>query len=378
MATDSGWATSLGNRRGGVSPPNPVTQMPDIYIDLSSDTATRPTAAMRDFMARAEVGDEQRREDPTVNRLIEMVCELLSKEDALYLPSGTMCNQVAIRTHCQPSDEIIIDETGHTRHFETGGPAALCGALVYPLPGVRGVFTAEQLESAIRPASNYFPRSRLVIVEQTSNLGGGTIWPLETIEEVCGTAKAHGLACHLDGARLLNAVVASGIPASEYTAPFDSAWIDFSKGLGAPVGAALAGSREFIQQAWRWKHQFGGAMRQAGIIAAGAIYALEHHIERLAEDHANAQTLAQSLAAIEGISVEPVDTNMVFFDVSGLGLRADHFAELLTQRGVRMSTMGATRMRAVTHLDASASQIEEALDAVKMVVAQAGVLGLKP
>jgi threonine aldolase len=351
--------------------------MPNIHIDLSSDTATRPTAAMRDFMARAEVGDEQRGEDPTVNRLIEMVCDLLGKEDALYLPSGTMCNQIAIRTHCQPSDEIIMDETGHTRHFETGGPAALCGALVYPLPGVRGVYTAEQLESAIRPASNYFPRSRLAIVEQTSNLGGGTIWPLETIQEVCSTVKAHGLACHLDGARLLNAVVASGIPASEYAAPFDSTWIDFSKGLGAPVGAALAGSREFIQEAWRWKHQFGGAMRQAGIIAAGAIYALEHHIERLAEDHANAQTLAQGLAAIEGISAEPVDTNMVFFDVSGLRLTADRFAELLTPRGVRMSAMGATRMRAVTHLDVSASQIEEALDAVRMVVAQAGVSGLQ-
>lgn len=341
--------------------------MPEIRIDLSSDTSTRPTPAMRDFMARAEVGDEQRREDPTVNRLVEMVCDLLGKEDAMYLPSGTMCNGIALRVHCQPSDEIIMDETGHTRHFETGGPAALCGALVYPLPGERGVFSAEQLKGAIRPESNYFPRSRLIVVEQTSNMGGGTIWPMETIQEVCSVAEEHGLARHMDGARLLNAVVATGVPARDYAAPFDSVWIDFSKGLGAPVGAALAGSQEFIRQAWRWKHQFGGAMRQSGIIAAGAVYALEHHIDRLAEDNANAQTLAQGLAEVEGIQVHPVDTNLVFFDVGGLGLSAELFNDLLTGHGVRVSTLGGSLARAVTHLDVSAEQVDEALAVIRDV-----------
>ena len=341
--------------------------MHGIRIDLSSDTSTRPTAAMREFMAKAEVGDEQRREDPTVNRLIEMVCELLGKEDAIYLPSGTMCNGIALRVHCQPSDEIIMDETGHTRHFEPGGPAALCGALVYPLPGERGVFSVDQLRSAIRPKSNYHPRSSLIVVEQTSNLGGGTIWPLETIQEVCDVAEEHGLARHMDGARLFNAVVATGIPARDYAEPFDSVWIDFSKGLGAPVGAALAGSRDFIQQAWRWKHQFGGAMRQAGIIAAGAVYALQHHIERLAEDNDNAQTLTQGLAGVDGIQVHPVDTNLIFFDVGGLGLSAEQFNALLIERGVRVSALGGSLARAVTHLDISTEQVEEALAVIRDV-----------
>lgn len=345
--------------------------MPEIRIDLSSDTATRPTPAMRDFMAAAKVGDEQRREDPTVSRLVEMVCDLLGKEDAMYLPSGTMCNAIALRVHCQPSDEIIMDETGHTRHFETGGPAALCGALVYPLPGERGVFSAAQLRTAIRPPSNYFPRSRLIVVEQTSNLGGGSIWPLATIQEVCAVAEEHGLARHMDGARLLNAVVATGIPARDYAAPFDSVWIDFSKGLGAPVGAALAGSQSFIQEAWRWKHQFGGAMRQSGIIAAGAVYALQHHVERLAEDNSNAQTLALGLAEVEGIQVRPVDTNLVFFDVGGLGLAAEQFNQLLTARGVRVSVTGGSQARAVTHLDVSSAQIEETLAIVRDIAVEA-------
>ncbi len=345
--------------------------MPEIRIDLSSDTATRPTPAMRDFMATAKVGDEQKREDPTVNQLVEMVCDLLGKEDAVYLPSGTMCNAIALRVHCQPSDEIIMDETGHTRHFETGGPAALCGALAYPLPGKRGVFSAAQLRTAIRPPSNYHPRSRLIVVEQTSNLGGGSIWPLEMIQEVCAVAEEHGLGRHMDGARLFNAVVATGIPARDYAAPFDSVWIDFSKGLGAPVGAALAGSQSFIQEAWRWKHLFGGAMRQSGIIAAGAVYALQHHIERLAEDNANAKTLALGLDEVEGIQVQPVDTNLVFFDVAGLGLTAEQFNELLTVHGVRVSVIGGSQARAVTHLDVSSAQIEETLAIVRDIADEA-------
>ncbi|MBW1918991.1 MAG: threonine aldolase family protein [Deltaproteobacteria bacterium] len=338
--------------------------MNNIRIDLFSDTITKPTPEMRKFMSRAEVGDEQQKEDPTVNRLVEMVCDLLGKEDAVFLPSGTMCNQIAFRVYCRPGDEIIMDETAHTRHYETGGPAALSGASIYPVPGKRGIFSSLELESAIRPQSNHEPRSRVVLIEQTSNLGGGSIWPLDTIEAVCRVAHAHDLACHMDSARLMNAVVATGVSAREYASHFDSLWIDFSKGLGAPVGAALAGTREFIREAWRWKHQFGGAMRQAGIIAAGGIYALEHHVERLAEDHENARILARGLAQIKGIEVEPVETNLVFFDVSGLGVTAQAFNERLMTKGVRVSTLGKTRARAVTHLDVSRSQVEQALEII--------------
>ncbi|RJQ65614.1 MAG: low specificity L-threonine aldolase [Desulfobacteraceae bacterium] len=339
--------------------------MQEIRIDLYSDTHTKPTPRMRKFMAEAEVGDEQERQDPTVNLLVEKVCRLLGKEDALYLPSGTMCNQIAWRIYCRQGDEILMDETGHTRHFETGGPAALSGAVLFPIHGKRGIFTAAQLQQAVRPSNPHFPRSRVVLVEQTSNLGGGTIWPIETIAQVCATAKRNGLGRHMDGARLLNAVAATGISAETYASHFDSVWIDFSKGLGAPVGAALAGTKEFIEEAWRWKHQFGGAMRQAGIIAAGAVYALEHHIERLSEDNENAGIFADGLRGIDGIAVEPVETNMVFFDVSGLGVTAKSFNDSLIRSGVRVSTIGDSRLRAVTHLDVSRSQVEEASSIVR-------------
>jgi threonine aldolase len=341
-----------------------------IRIDLFSDTITKPTPEMRKFMAEAAVGDEQQKEDPSVNKLVEMICDLLGKEDAVYLPSGTMCNQVAFRVHCRPGDEIIMDETAHTRHYETGGPAALTGAMTYPVAGKRGVFTAEQLEAAVRPASNHLPRSRVALVEQTSNLGGGSIWPLDGIQSVCAAAHKHGMLCHMDGARLLNAVAATGIKAKTYAEPFDSVWIDFSKGLGAPVGAALAGSKGFIQEAWRWKHQFGGAMRQAGIIASGAVYALNHHVERLAEDNENARILARGLAEIEGIAVEPVETNLIFFDVSGMGVTAETFNALLREKGLRISVLGKTRGRAVTHLDVSREQVKEGLDIIRQVAGQ--------
>jgi threonine aldolase len=281
-----------------------------------------------------------------------------------------MCNQIAFRVYCRPGDEIIMDATGHTRHFETGGPAALTGATIYPLEGKRGIYSADQVRAAIRPASHHFPRSRVLLVEQTSNMGGGSIWPLRAIREVCEVVGERGLARHMDGARLLNAVVATGIPAREYAAHVDSVWVDFSKGLGAPVGAALAGSKAFIQEAWRWKHQFGGAMRQAGIIAAGAVYALQHHVERLAEDHANAQTLARGLGEINGLRVEPVETNMVFFDVSALGLTADEFTSVLMAQGVRLSIAGKSRVRAVTHLDVSPGQVEEAVEIIQNVVGE--------
>jgi threonine aldolase len=318
-------------------------------------------------MAEADVGDEQRREDPTTNRLQERVCELLGTEAAVFLPTGTMANQISFRVHCRPGDEIVMERTAHARNFESGAPAALSGANAEIIEGQAGLFTANQLAATIRSADNHFPRSRLVVIEQTSNVAGGTIWPLEQIEAVVRTAREHGLAVHMDGARLFNAVAETRIPAAEYARHFDSLWVDFSKGLGAPVGAALAGSREFIEQAWRFKHQFGGAMRQSGIIAAAALYALDHNIDRLADDHENARTLAKGLGEIDGITVEPVSTNMVFFDVSGLGMTAEAVVAETMKRGLRFSPMGPTRIRAVTHLDVSTEQILEAIDIVRQV-----------
>lgn len=341
-----------------------------IQVDLFSDTVTRPTQEMRRFMCDAEVGDEQKFEDPTVNLCQEMVAELLGKEAALFLPSGTMCNEIAIRVHCRPGDEMIAHRTAHPIHYESGGPAALAGANVRAIDGPRGQYTAAAAEEAIRPPGvRYFPRSRLLWVEQTANLGGGSVWPLSEIEAVTAVARRHGLATHMDGARLMNAVVASGVAARDFAAPFDSAWIDFTKGLGAPVGAAIAGSREFIAEAWRLKQQMGGAMRQAGIIAAGGVYALRHHVKRLAEDHANAKRLAEGLAALPGVRLAPqdVETNLVFFDLTG-PLDAPTVVERLLGRGIRMGAMSARTIRAVTHLDVSAAQVEQALEAARAVL----------
>ena len=318
-------------------------------------------------MAEAEVGDEQQREDPTVNLLQDMVAELLGKEAALYLPSGTMCNQVAFAVHCRPGDEILLQEQAHPLLFEVGGASALIGALLRPLIGPRGLFTAEQVRQAVRPPAYYMPRTRVVSIEQTSNVAGGICWSLSQIEEVCLTARAAGLATHMDGARLLNAVVARATPARRFAAPFDSVWIDLSKGLGAPVGAVLAGSREFIEEAWRYKQRFGGAMRQAGIIAAAGVYALQHHVERLAEDHQRARQLAEGLALIPGIAVDPgrVETNIVVFDVGGVVSAEDFGTRTLASHGVRFSTLGPTTVRAVTHLDIPPDGVARALEAAR-------------
>jgi threonine aldolase len=338
-----------------------------IDVDLYSDTVTRPTADMRRFMCEAEVGDEQKLEDPTVNQLCEMVAELLGKEAAVFLPSGTMCNEIALRVHARPGEEVIAHQTAHPIHFESGGPGALAGVNMRSIDGPRGQFDADAVEAAVRPASRHFPRSRLVWVEQTSNLGGGSVWPLSRIEAVTAVARRHGLATHLDGARLMNAVVASGVSAREYAAPFDSAWIDFTKGLGAPVGAALAGSRAFIDEAWRCKQQMGGAMRQAGIIAAGGVYALRHHVKRLADDHANARRLAEGLASLPGVSLDPatVEINIVFFELTG-ELTAPVAVERLLARGIRMGALGPRTIRAVTHLDVDTSGIDRALAAARV------------
>src|SRR2546428_928361 len=271
-----------------------------IEVDLYSDTVTRPTSEMRRFMCEAEVGDEQKHEDPTVNLRQEMVAELLGKESALFLPSGTMCNEIALRVHCRHGEELLAHASAHPIHFESGGPAALAGVNVRSLDGPRGQYDAATLEAAIRPDNRHMPRSRLVWVEQTSNLGGGSIWPLPKVREVTEVARRRGLATHMDGARLMNAVVASGVSAQEWAAPFDSVWIDFTKGLGAPVGAALAGPRDFIDEAWRCKQPMGGAMRQAGILAAGGVYALRHHVQRPAADHPHARPLPRGPAGPPG------------------------------------------------------------------------------
>jgi threonine aldolase len=341
-----------------------------VAVDLFSDTVTRPTASMRRFMCEAEVGDEQLREDPTVNLLQDMVAELLGKEAALFLPSGTMCNQIAFAVHCRAGDEILLQELAHPLLYEVGGPAAMIGAVLRPLPGPRGLYSADQVRDAIRPPAYYMPRTRAVSIEQTSNVAGGVCWPLHQIQSVCATAHAAGLVAHMDGARLLNAVVASGTAASAFAAPFDSVWIDLSKGLGAPVGAVLAGSKDFIEESWRFKQRFGGAMRQAGIVAAAGVYALRHHVDRLAEDHERARRLALALAEIPGVTLEPdrVETNIVIFDVARTGITGEVFGSRTLASGVRFSVLGPTTVRAVTHLDVPPDGVERAVQAARAAV----------
>jgi threonine aldolase len=340
-------------------------------VDLFSDTKTRPTAAMRRAMANAEVGDEAAFEDPTVNVLSERVAELLGKEAALFAPSGTMCNQIALAVLGRPGEEVVCDRTSHIVCFEAGGVAANAGLNVCTLDGDRGRFSAAQLREALRMPMRHAPRQRVLAVEQTSNLGGGAIWPLAQLRDVCAIARERGMATHMDGARLLNAVVASGVSAADYASTFDSVWIDFSKGLGAPVGAALAGSRDFIAECWRVKQRFGGAMRQAGIVAAGALHALDHHVERLADDHANARRLAAGLAALRGIALDvaTIETNLIYFTLTDdAGIDAAAFCAELASQGVRMGAMGAQVVRAVTHLDVEAKDIDRAIAAAAMVL----------
>jgi threonine aldolase len=348
-------------------------------IDLSSDTATRPSPEMRAFMAQAPVGDEQKQEDPTVNALQERVAALLGKEAALYLPSATMANEIAVKTHTRPGDEVILDRTAHIVNAEAGGPAFLSGVMLYTVQGTRGIYTARQVEEGIRRDDPHCARTRLVCVEQTSNLGGGTVWPIEQLRAVAEAAHRHHLRTHMDGARLMNAVVASGIPASEQTIGWDSVTFCLTKGLGCPVGALVAGEREFIGEARRYKHLFGGAMRQAGIIAAAGLFALDHNVERLAQDHTNARILARGLAEIPGIRIDVahVETNLVFFDVTGTGLSAREVAARLLARGVRIGATGATLMRAVTHLDVSQADVERAVAIAQEVLGktQAAVPG---
>ena len=343
--------------------------MTDRAIPLFSDTDTRPTAGMRAAMAAAEVGDEQRGEDPTVTRLQERVAGLVGKEAAMWLPTGTMCNLVAVKTHTRPGDALVADGMAHVIRAESGGAALASGVMVQPIQTARGIFTAADLEAAMsRVAAVPVPYGQpvgLVCVEQTHNFGGGAVWTLDELAAVSACARRRGVPLHMDGARLLNACVASGVSAAAFGSHADSLWLDFTKGLGAPIGALLAGTRDFIAAARRYKQLFGGAMRQAGIAAAGCLYALDHHVDRLAEDHEHARRLAAGLAAIDGIAVRTTtpDTNMVFFDVRSLGLTNRQFLDRLHASGVRMSGAGGG-IRAVTHLDISREDIDRALAAV--------------
>ena len=334
----------------------------ELKVDLFSDTGTRPSQEMREFMAKAEVGDEQLNEDPTVNKLTAMVADILGKDDAIYLPSGLMANQISFAVHCNPGDEIIMEESAHPIHFEGGAAAVISGAAIRAVEGEKGIFTPEQLKQAVRSKDYHHPQSRVVSIEQTSNIGGGAIWPLETINEVCQLAKEEGLKTHLDGARLFNAVVATGIKARDYAEYFDSAWIDLSKGLGAPVGSVLAGSEEFIEKACYWKQRLGGAMRQAGIIAAGGVYALENNIERLKRDNKNAKYLARELSNFSEIKISPdeVETNIVIFKIENM--TAEELSDKLLSEGVRFTMIDEYIMRAVTHLDVDRSDIEYVVD----------------
>lgn len=345
------------------TPIAPAPNAPPIRINLYSDTQTRPTPAMKEAMMAAEVGDEQHGNDPTVHELCGRVADLLGKEAAVYLPSGTMGNVIAILVHCRPGDEVVAHETSHILTSEGGAHAALAGVQIMPLKGPRGTFTVETLQAALRPLTRHAPEQRLLSLEQTANIGGGAVWPVEQMAAVTGLAKDRGWAVHMDGARLMNAVVATGIPAREYAGLCDSVWIDFTKGLGAPLGAVLAGSQEFIDRAWRWKQRIGGSMRQAGLCAAGCIHALDHHVDRLADDHANARRLAEGLAKIPGIAVEAPDTNLVYFDPAGAGIAAEDMVSRLRHRGIHISML-ANRIRACTHLDVDAGMIDEALAAI--------------
>ncbi|MBP0445733.1 threonine aldolase family protein [Roseomonas sp. SSH11] len=349
------------------APERPAPNAPPIRINLYSDTQTRPSAAMKAAMMEAEVGDEQHGDDPTVHLLCDRMAALLGKEAAMFLPSGTMCNVVAINTHCRPGDEVLAHESAHILSSEGGSHAAIAGVQIHPLRGPRGMFDADTLRAAIRGRGRYSPPQTVLEIEQTANIGGGAVWPVETLNELTGIAREQGWTTHMDGARLMNACVAAGVPATEMCAGFDTVWLDFTKGLGAPLGAVLAGSSEFIGQAWRWKQRLGGSMRQAGICAAACLYALDHNIDRLAEDHANARALAAGLSQIPGMVVQEPDTNLVYFDPAGAGMDASGMQAALRAEGIAVSALGG-RLRACTHLDVDAAMIGDALGAIRRLL----------
>lgn len=343
--------------------------MPPRVIDLRSDTVTRPTQAMRAAMAEAEVGDDVFHEDASVNRLQERLAKMLGKEAALYVPSGTMSNLLAVRTHTQPGDEIICEAGCHIYNYEQGGFAQICGASIRPVAGEQGVLTVDQLHGLIRSDNEHLVRSRLVCLENTHNRGSGRILPQDDVVAICDWAREHELSSHLDGARLFNAAVASKKPARELAKPFDTVSVCFSKGLGAPVGSALAGSAEFIRRAHRFRKLLGGGMRQAGVIAAAALYALDHHVDRMAEDHAHARLLAEAVEQIEGLSLPgKIDTNIVYVRVDPKLCTAAALVARLAERGVLTIDLGPQDLRLVTHLDVTTEDIQKAVEILRDLV----------
>lgn len=344
------------------------------YIDLRSDTVTKPTDEMREAMARAEVGDDVYLEDPTVNRLQEMAAEMLGKEAALFVPSGTMGNQVSIRVHTQPGQEIILEERSHIFNYEMGAMAVVSGVMPRTVRGEDGILDWPTVQSALRPPSSYYvAQTGLLALENSHNLAGGAVMRLERMREICDHAHAAGLPVHLDGARIFNAAIALRRSAAELAASFDSVMFCLSKGLSAPVGSLIVGSRLFIDRALAVRRMFGGGMRQVGVIAAAGIIALEKMVARLEEDHANAMFLAKGLAQISGINIDPekVQTNILAFDTSGTGISVGDFSAKLKERGVLANGIDNNRfLRMVTHKDVNRSQIETALEAVRSVVAE--------
>ena len=341
--------------------------MPESFIDLRSDTVTRPTRGMRAAIQAADVGDDVFNEDPTVNRLQERVAAMLGKEAALFVPSGTMSNQVCIRAHTQPGDELICEARCHIYNHESGGPAALSGVTCRTVEGDHGILDLSQLEDKIRPVNDHLVRTRLVCLENTHNRGGGKVYPLEKVDAISRWARKNGLIMHLDGARLWNAIVATGIAAADWARHFDSVSVCFSKGLGAPLGSACAGTKEFITRARKIRKLFGGGMRQAGVAAAAALYALDNHIDRLAEDHRHARVIAQAVADTPGLCPDPLDveTNIVFFKVDPEFGTAKEVAATLKQNGVLVLIDGSHTLRACTHLDVSSAQAEQAAATIR-------------
>ncbi len=339
-------------------------------IDLRSDTVTRPTPEMRKAMMEAQVGDDVFGEDPTINALQEKAANLLGKEAALFVASGTMGNQLSIKAHTQPGDEVIIEAGAHAMNFEGGAGAVLSSVQFFGIPGNRGVFDAEQVEAAIRVDDVHFPVSRLIVIENTHNRGGGSIFPLKNILRIREVADRRGLRMHMDGARLWNACVASGISPREYAAPFDSVSVCLSKGLGCPAGSLVAGSRDFVKRVHRFRKLVGGGMRQIGFLGAAGIYALDHHINRLEEDHRKAKGMAMELAKIRNVLIRPeeVETNLVFFDVSPSERTAQEVAAAVREKGVRVHPTSKTRIRCVAHLDVSFADIDRALEVIHTVM----------
>jgi threonine aldolase len=338
----------------------------DKIIDLRSDTVTKPSAEMRRVMAEAEVGDDVFGDDPIMNKLQEKVADMLVKEAALFTPSGTMANTIAILAHTQPGDEVIVERESHTFNYEVAGAAVMGGVQLNTILGERGILNPDQIAREIREPNVHIPQTKLICLENTHNRGGGTIYPLKKIQTIHQLAKENNLKMHLDGARLFNACVATGISAKEYAQYFDSLMFCFSKGLGAPVGSILAGSKAFIQRAHRVRKMLGGGMRQVGILAAAALYVLENNVERLTEDHEHAKMLAKELAKITGFHVNPehVETNIVVFDVSESGFSVVEVLGKLKAKGILMVPFGHTLARAVTHLDVSREDIETTIQVV--------------